>query len=104
LNSERLKFDVTYTSVLTRAKDSLEIILKEIKQQKLAVTQAWELNERHYGALTGYNKAEMAAKYGKEQVGIFTTSVNLDQQHNSLGVLLVCGNTSQFRVDLDGIR
>lgn len=81
LNSERLKFDVAYTSVLTRANDSLEIILKEIEQPELPVTQAWELNERHYGALTGYNKAEMAAKYGKEQVGIFTTTVNGDPEH-----------------------
>lgn len=78
LNSEKLKFDVAYTSVLTRANDSLEIILKEIEQPELPVTQAWELNERHYGALTGYNKLEMAAKYGTEQVGTFTTVVNGD--------------------------
>lgn len=93
LKSKRLKFDVAYTSVLARANESLEIILKEIEQQELPVTQAWELNERHYGALTGYNKAEMAAKYGKEQVGIFTTIVNKDQEYISLGhrwVLLWC--------------
>lgn len=78
LNSERLKFDVAYTSVLARANDSLEIILKEIEQPELPVTQAWELNERHYGSLTGHNKVEMAAIYGKEQVGTFTTIVNGD--------------------------
>ncbi|PNF18643.1 Phosphoglycerate mutase 1 [Cryptotermes secundus] len=77
LNSERLKFDVAYTSVLTRANDSLEIILKEIEQPELPVTQAWELNERHYGALTGHNKIEMAVKYGKEQVQIWRRSFDV---------------------------
>jgi bisphosphoglycerate-dependent phosphoglycerate mutase family 1 len=67
LNAENLKFDVAYTSVLRRAHDSLDIILREIRQPGLPVVKAWELNERHYGALTGYNKAEMAEKYGKEQ-------------------------------------
>jgi 2,3-bisphosphoglycerate-dependent phosphoglycerate mutase len=53
--------------VLRRAHDSLDIILREIGQPELPVVQAWQLNERHYGALTGYNKAEVADKYGKEQ-------------------------------------
>lgn len=73
MNSENLKFDVAYTSILQRACDSLDIILREIKQPELPVIQAWELNERHYGALTGYNKAEMAAKYGNEQVRLWYT-------------------------------
>ena len=53
--------------MLRRAHDSLDIILREIGQPELPVVQAWQLNERHYGALTGYNKAEVADKYGKEQ-------------------------------------
>ncbi|KDR18846.1 phosphoglycerate mutase 2-like [Zootermopsis nevadensis] len=77
LNSENLKFDVAYTSILQRACDSLDIILREIKQPELPVIQAWELNERHYGALTGYNKAEMAAKYGNEQVQIWRRSFDI---------------------------
>ena len=72
LNSEKLQFDVAYTSVLRRAHESLDIILTEIRQPGLPVVQAWQLNERHYGALTGHNKAEMAAKYGKEQASTFT--------------------------------
>jgi 2,3-bisphosphoglycerate-dependent phosphoglycerate mutase len=76
LNLENLKFDVAYTSALKRAHDSLNIILREIQQPELPVVQAWELNERHYGDLTGYNKVEMAAKYGIEQVQIFCGVLN----------------------------
>ena len=72
LNTENLQFDIAYTSVLRRAHESLDIILREIRQPGLPVVQAWQLNERHYGALTGHNKAQMAAKYGKEQVSTFT--------------------------------
>jgi 2,3-bisphosphoglycerate-dependent phosphoglycerate mutase len=76
LKSENLKFDIAYTSVLRRASDSLNIMLEEIEQPDLPVTKAWELNERHYGALTGHNKAETAAKYGKDQVTLWYTLLN----------------------------
>lgn len=72
LNMEELQFDVAYTSLLRRACESVDIILREIRQPGLPVVQAWQLNERHYGALTGHNKAEMAAKYGEQQVSTFT--------------------------------
>ena len=72
LNTEKLQFDVAYTSVLRRARESLDIILRQIGQPGLPVIQAWQLNERHYGALTGHNKAEVAAKYGNEQASTFT--------------------------------
>jgi len=72
LYMQKLQFDVAYTSLLRRAQESLDIILREIRQPGLPVVQAWQLNERHYGALTGHNKAEMAAKYGKEQVRALT--------------------------------
>ena len=72
LNTEKLQFDVAYTSALRRACESLDIILREIGQPRLPVVEAWQLNERHYGALTGHNKAEVAAKYGKEQASTFT--------------------------------
>jgi 2,3-bisphosphoglycerate-dependent phosphoglycerate mutase len=62
------KFDVAYTSVLTRAQSTLQSILNEIGQTDLPVVKTWRLNERHYGGLTGLNKAETAAKYGDEQV------------------------------------
>lgn len=68
LKQEKYKFDVAHTSVLTRAQKTLEAILKEIGQTDLPVEKSWRLNERHYGGLTGLNKAETAAKYGEDQV------------------------------------
>lgn len=62
------KFDIAYTSVLTRANKTLDAILKEITQTDIPVIKSWRLNERHYGGLTGLNKAETAAKYGDAQV------------------------------------
>ena len=61
-------FDYAYTSVLKRAIHTLWHILDEIDQAWLPVEKSWKLNERHYGALQGLNKAETAAKYGDEQV------------------------------------
>lgn len=62
------KFDLAYTSVLKRAEDTLEAILVELGQEGLETRRSWRLNERHYGGLTGFNKAETAEKYGEEQV------------------------------------
>lgn len=62
------KFDVAHTSVLTRAQNTLGAILKELGQENIPIAKTWRLNERHYGGLTGLNKAETAAKYGEEQV------------------------------------
>ena len=58
------KFDVAYTSVLKRAIDTLNIVLKIIGQEKIPIFYDKALNERHYGALQGLNKAETAQKYG----------------------------------------
>jgi 2,3-bisphosphoglycerate-dependent phosphoglycerate mutase len=70
LKKENYKFDVAHTSVLTRAQKTLEAILKETGQTDLPVEKTWRLNERHYGGLTGLNKAETAAKYGEDQVSL----------------------------------
>ncbi|XP_032675338.1 phosphoglycerate mutase 1 [Odontomachus brunneus] len=70
-------FDVAHTSVLTRAQETLKSILKEIGQDSLPVQKTWRLNERHYGGLTGMNKAETAAKYGEEQVQIWRRSFDV---------------------------
>ena len=67
LKKEGFKFDIVFTSVLKRATDTTDIVLKEMNL-KIPVENSWRLNERHYGALQGLNKAEMAAKYGEEQV------------------------------------
>lgn len=76
---ERLKasgfdFDICYTSVLTRAIKTLHLALEEMDRLWLPVHKSWRLNERHYGALQGLNKAETAEKYGDEQVHIWRRS------------------------------
>ncbi|MBK9294765.1 MAG: 2,3-diphosphoglycerate-dependent phosphoglycerate mutase [Oligoflexia bacterium] len=70
------EFDEAYTSVLKRAILTLEIILKEMDLLWIPVTKDWRLNERHYGALQGLNKAETAALHGEEQVKIWRRSYN----------------------------
>ena len=61
-------FDVAYTSYLKRAIHTLNYVLDALDENALPVIKAWQLNERHYGALQGLNKAETAAQYGEEQV------------------------------------
>ena len=68
LKAEGFVFDYAYTSVLKRAIHTLWNILDQVDQQWLPVEKSWKLNERHYGALQGLNKAETAEKYGDEQV------------------------------------
>jgi len=70
-------FDVSYTSVLRRAIQSLWIILQEMNLEWIPETKAWQLNERHYGALQGLNKAEMAEKFGEAQVKIWRRSYDV---------------------------
>jgi 2,3-bisphosphoglycerate-dependent phosphoglycerate mutase len=67
-------FDIAYTSVLKRAIRTLWIVLDEMDLMWIPVVRDWRLNERHYGALQGLNKAETAAKYGDEQVKIWRRS------------------------------
>ena len=70
-------FDVAFTSVLKRAIRSLWLILDEMDRMWIPVVRDWRLNERHYGALQGLNKAETAAKYGDEQVLIWRRSYDI---------------------------
>ena len=67
-------FDRAYTSVLRRAIRTLWLCLEEMDRMWIPETKAWELNERHYGALQGLNKAETAEKHGKEQLHIWRRS------------------------------
>jgi len=71
------EFDVAYTSVLRRAIRTLWHIQDTMDLMWLPVVHSWRLNERHYGALTGLNKAETAAKYGDEQVHIWRRSYDV---------------------------
>ncbi|MQY81897.1 MAG: 2,3-diphosphoglycerate-dependent phosphoglycerate mutase, partial [Dehalococcoidia bacterium] len=70
-------FDVAFTSVLKRAIRTLWIVLDEMDLMWIPVYRSWRLNERHYGALQGLNKAETAAKYSEEQVLIWRRSYDI---------------------------
>jgi 2,3-bisphosphoglycerate-dependent phosphoglycerate mutase len=72
-----LDFDIAFTSVLKRAIRTLWIALDELDRLWLPVDKTWRLNERHYGALQGLNKAEMAAKFGEEQVLVWRRSYDI---------------------------
>lgn len=74
LKARGFTFDIAYTSVLKRAIDTLVIILEVLDQKSLPIVKSWQLNERHYGALQGLNKAETAQKYSAEQVHIWRRS------------------------------
>lgn len=77
LRNEGFDFDCCYTSYLKRAVHTLDAILTELDQVWLPVEKAWELNERHYGALQGLNKAETAQIYGEDQVKIWRRSYDV---------------------------
>jgi len=74
LKAEGYAFDLAHTSVLRRAIRTLWLALDELGQMWLPVEKSWRLNERHYGALQGLNKAEMAAKFGEQQVLVWRRS------------------------------
>ncbi|HRB97400.1 MAG TPA: 2,3-diphosphoglycerate-dependent phosphoglycerate mutase [Nitrosomonas sp.] len=74
LREHGFTFDIAYTSVLKRAIRTLWITLDEMDQMWIPIHHTWRLNERHYGALQGLNKAETAAKYGDDQVLIWRRS------------------------------
>jgi 2,3-bisphosphoglycerate-dependent phosphoglycerate mutase len=77
LKKEGFVFDVSFTSVLKRAIRTLWITLDEMDFMWIPIHHSWRLNERHYGALQGLNKAETAAKYGDEQVHVWRRSYDI---------------------------
>jgi len=93
-------FDIAFTSVLKRAIRTLWLTLDEMGPMWIPIHHSWRLNERHYGALQGLNKAEMAAKYGEQQVKIWRRSYDirppaLDRSHP-----MYPGNDPRYK-DLD---
>ncbi len=74
LRGAGFSFDLAYTSVLKRAIRTLWIVLEEMNLMWIPTISDWRLNERHYGSLQGFNKAETAARYGEEQVHIWRRS------------------------------
>ena len=89
LKEEQFQFDVAHTSLLMRANRTMEICLEEMGENDILIKYNWRLNERHYGALQGLNKAETAKKYSDEQVLIWRRSYSTpppqldadDEQH-----------------------
>ena len=77
LLKQQYDFDICFTSYLKRAIHTLNLALNEMNEEWLPVIKAWELNERHYGALQGLNKDETAEKYGDEQVKIWRRSFDV---------------------------
>ena len=77
LCDNKFTFDLAYTSVLKRAIQTLWIVLQEMNLEWISVVNAWQLNERHYGALQGLNKAETAKEYGEAQVKIWRRSYDV---------------------------
>ena len=77
LRAAGIDFDICFTSYLRRAINTQQIILKEMDREWLPVYKSFKLNERHYGALSGLNKKETAAKYGDEQVHIWRRSFDV---------------------------
>ncbi len=77
LKKEGYRFDVAFTSVLSRAIKTLWLILEEMDLMWIPIHNSWRLNERHYGALQGLNKAETVAKFGMEQTQIWRRSYDV---------------------------
>ncbi len=77
LAAKGLDFDLCYTSLQTRAIKTLNIALEAMGRLWLPVTKDWQLNERHYGGLTGLNKAETAERHGEDQVKIWRRSFDI---------------------------
>jgi 2,3-bisphosphoglycerate-dependent phosphoglycerate mutase len=77
MRAEKLTFDIAYTSVLQRAIKTLWLALESMEQMWVPIVNDWRLNERHYGALQGLNKAETAAKFGEPQVMIWRRSYDI---------------------------
>ena len=77
MRDKGLDFDIAFTSLQTRAIKTLNLALEEMARLWLPVEKNWQLNERHYGGLTGLDKAQTAAKHGEEQVHIWRRSFDI---------------------------
>ncbi|MEA3453280.1 MAG: 2,3-diphosphoglycerate-dependent phosphoglycerate mutase [Patescibacteria group bacterium] len=74
LKREGYIFDIAFTSFLIKATKTLDIVLKKMELENIPIRKSWRLNERHYGALQGLNKAETAKEHGEEQVFLWRRS------------------------------
>jgi 2,3-bisphosphoglycerate-dependent phosphoglycerate mutase len=97
LRREGYELDISFTSVLKRAIRTLWLVLDEMDQLWLPVERSWRLNERHYGALQGLNKAETAAKFGEEQVKLWRRSYDVPPPPLEAGDPRYPGNDPRYR-------
>ena len=97
LRQQGLAFDLAFTSVLKRAIRTLWLALDEMDLMWLPVRNSWRLNERHYGALQGLNKAETAAKFGEQQVKIWRRSYDIPPPALERSDPRFAGNDPRYR-------
>lgn len=77
LREQGYKFDIVFTSILSRSIQTAWLVLEAMGQEWVPVVKSWRLNERHYGALIGLNRAEMASQHGEEQVKLWRRSYDM---------------------------
>ena len=97
LKAEGYAFDYSFTSVLTRAIRTHWLVLEEMNRLWIPVERSWRLNERHYGALQGLDKAETAAKFGDAQVKIWRRSYDIPPPALEPGDARFPGNDPRYR-------
>ena len=97
LREKGYSFDIAFTSVLKRAIRTLWLVLDEMDLMWIPVYRSWRLNERHYGALQGLNKAEMSAKVGEEQVHIWRRSYDVRPPALKITDTRYPGNDPKYR-------
>ena len=97
LKEKGYTFDVAFTSVLKRANDTLDYILKELNEENIPVYYDYRLNERHYGALQGLNKDETRKKYGSEQVKLWRRSADVRPPELSIDDKRYPGNDPKYK-------
>lgn len=97
LKEKNFTFDLAYTSVLKRAENTLDYILKEMNLEDIEIRKSYKLNERHYGALQGLNKDETKKKYGDEQVLLWRRSVNVRPPELDLNDPRYPGNDLKYK-------
>ena len=96
LKNNFFEFDLIYASVLKRAIRTMKICLSEMKIKNIPIEYSWRLNERHYGALQGLNKAETAKKYGDEQVLLWRRSYDTPPPQLQISDSRWSGNDSSY--------
>ena len=99
LKEKNFHFDIAFTSVLKRAEDTLDYILKEMGEENIEIKRSWKLNERHYGALQGLNKDETREKYGAEQVLLWRRSTNVRPPELEVTDERYPGNDPKYKED-----